>query len=72
MKVTFNKVEQPKRTIFNPLEALASSGDLCSTSLTNTVVGQCPKCTQKMTTALAGAEEVHYCTSCRVCAPFVK
>lgn len=41
-----------------------------SVSMTNTIVGTCPKCQKSMSSALIiNNEDVYYCESCRVCLP---
>ncbi len=69
MKITIG--HKQVKEIFNPLTALSKAGQLVSTSLTNMVEGECPKCKQSMGNAFVGKEEVHYCKNCRVCEPML-
>ena len=61
-----------KRVIFNPLQAIASSGERAevTASLFNEEVGVCPKCNQPMIRAvIANNDTVFYCEADRVSTP---
>lgn len=72
-------MSEPK--IFNPLRAraqasahdnVATSGDaqVATAAIYNEIVGECPKCHTKMTTAvIANSDSVYFCAKCRVATP---
>jgi hypothetical protein len=63
-----------KRAIFNPLDgtSISSSGMQSTSSLINTEIGVCPKCSKPMgESRIANADTVYYCDSCRVSTPML-
>ena len=59
----FKKIEQQKKKM---LEASAFES---VSSLTNEVMGQCPKCKQAFSNASSNGVRVFYCENCRVAQP---
>lgn len=61
-----------KRTIFNPLTAIASANPkmVAQASVHNVEIGVCPKCNQPMERAvIANNDTVFYCEADRVSTP---